>query len=133
MLRRACLLGAVVVLATAPAARASHAPGGPVPAVSPEYVKRLLDEGGRPVVVDLRPREDFRASHLPGALSLPLPELRRRYGEVPRGGRVILYCACPRLELHAAYHFLRAQGHGDVLVMEEGFPGWAGRRFPLEP
>ncbi len=78
-----------------------HGTGGPVLAIPPDYARRLVDEGDRPIFVDLRPLEEFRKGRLPGACSLPISELRRRFAEVPRTGRVILYCACPPEEIQA--------------------------------
>jgi len=118
--------------ALAAPASASHGSGGPVLWIPPEYAKRLLDAGEPMVFVDLRPLEEFRMSRLPGARSVPLAELRRRHAEVPRTGRVILYCACGPLEIRAAYQFLRDQGYRNVSVLEEGFPGWANRGYSLE-
>jgi rhodanese-related sulfurtransferase len=76
--------------------------------------------------------EVFRQGRLPGARSVPLAQLRRRYGEIPRTGPVILYCACPPEEIMAAYRFLSGEGYRNVSVMEEGFPGWVKRGYPLE-
>lgn len=127
------VLGAFWVAALATPASAGHGSGGgPVLAIPPESAKRLLAAGDPLLFVDLRAPEEFRTSRLPGARSIPLTELRRRYGEVPRVGRVILYCACTPLEIQAAYQFLRDQGYRNVSVMEERFPGWVKRGYPLE-
>ena len=109
-----------------------HGTGGPVLAIPAEYAKRLLDEGDRPIFIDLRPVEEFRKGRLPRARSLPISELRRRFAEVPRTGRVILYCACPPEEIQAGYQYLRDQGYRNLSVMEEGFPGWVKRGYPVE-
>jgi ArsR family transcriptional regulator len=122
---------AVAVLGAGPAL-AGH--GAPVtaPVVQAEQVNRLL--GTRPpvVLVDLRPEDGFRAGHLPGARSVPFAQLRRRYGEIPSTGAVILYCACPPEELAAAHRFLADEGYRNVRVLEDGFPGWVRRGYPLE-
>ena len=118
-------------LATWPAL-AGHGTGGPMLAIPPDYAKRLVDEGDRPIFFDLRPAEAFGKGRVPGARSLPLSDLRRRAGEVPRTGRVILYCACPPLEVQAAYQFLRDQGYRNTSVMEDGFPGWVKLGYPVE-
>src|SRR5262245_2229954 len=62
------------------------APAGPMPVISAPDLKALLDRGGaRPVVVDLRPADDFLQGRLPGARSIPIRELRRRAGYLPPG------------------------------------------------
>ncbi len=131
--RRWCALISIVCLAGAalPAA-ASHGTAAPVLSLPAPYVKRLLDEGEPLIFVDLRSPDDFKRERLPKARSLPLRELLRRYAEVPRTGRVILYCDCSTEQIQAAYQFLRDQGYRNVSVMEEGFPGWVKRGYPLE-
>ena len=44
------------------------------------------------VVVDVRGASDFAAGRVPGAVNIPLPELRRRAGELPADQPVYLYC-----------------------------------------
>lgn len=128
----AVALGVLVSALALQPAVAGHGGGDYVLNLSAPYVKRLVDEGDPLIFVDLRPVGEFRRERLPGARSVPLKELPRRFSEVPRLGRVILYCDCVPEELHAAYRFLRDQGYRNIMVMEEGFPGWAKRGYPLE-
>ncbi len=48
--------------------------------------------GGEVTLLDVRPAEEYRAGHLPGARSIPLPELRARLGEIPRDREVVACC-----------------------------------------
>ena len=109
--------------------------GVPVPMVTtaPEYAKRRLDSGQPIVFVDLRPREDFALGRLPHALSVPLPELRRRYHEISRTELVILYCDCAPEALAAAFRFVAGEGFRNASVLAEGFRGWVKRGYPVEP
>jgi ArsR family transcriptional regulator len=127
-----CGLAAVGAAAGAPPAQAGHGAPSTAPIVQVEQVKRLLDEGQSVVLVDLRPEEGFQQGHLPGARSLPLRQLRRRYGEIPSTRPVVLYCACPPEELTAAFRFLSDEGYRNVRVLEDGFPGWVRHGYPLE-
>src|SRR6185295_5712632 len=89
-----CALAAVWLLLAATPGGAAHGVPIAVVTTAPEYAKRLLD-GGQPIVfVDLRPRDDFAHGRLPHALSVPLPELRRRYHEISQTELVVLYCDC---------------------------------------
>ena len=47
---------------------------------------------GEAVLVDVRPKESYDASHAQGAISLPLFELGSRAGELPKDKLVITYC-----------------------------------------
>ncbi len=54
-----------------------------------------LQEQGAVVLLDVRPREEFEAGRLPGALSIPLPELEARLAELPRDKTIAAYCRGP--------------------------------------
>lgn len=76
---------------------------------APELLRRV--ERGEVVVVDVRPRLEFDAGHLPGALNLPLPELERRLKELPSDVAVVAYCRgryC--LMAYAAVDYLLSKG-----------------------
>jgi rhodanese-related sulfurtransferase len=125
-------LAALVALALAALlAEAAHGPAGPLPLLAAAELKAQLDAGRRPFLIDQRPLDAFRQGRLPGARSIPLRELRRRYGEIPRG-RLVIYCDCPRDELEAAYRFLVDQGAEQIAALEGGFAGWTARGYPVE-
>ncbi|MCI0371605.1 MAG: rhodanese-like domain-containing protein [candidate division NC10 bacterium] len=113
-------------------ANAGHETGAGYMGFPAEHAKRLLDAGARLIFIDLRPAEEFGQGRLPGARSVPLRELRRRYAEVPRTGHVILYCACPSEEVRAAHRFLRDQGYRNLSIMEDGFPAWVKHGYPVD-
>lgn len=46
-------------------------------------------------LLDARPREEYDAAHLPGAISAPLDALRSGKVALPRGKRYIVYCRGP--------------------------------------
>ena len=103
----------------------------PMPA---ERVKRLLDVGEKIVFIDLRPTAEFQQQRLPRAQSIPLKELDKRSAEVPKTGRVVLYCGCPpgAVEEGYAYQLLRDLGYRNVSVLEGGFSEWRKRGYPTE-
>ena len=96
------------------------------------YVKAQFDKGRKFTTVDLRPAEEYRKGHLPGARSIPGSELASRFEEVPRVDLVVLYCDCPISEAERAYLFLRGQSYRNLSVMAEGFDGWVSRGYPVE-
>jgi rhodanese-related sulfurtransferase len=105
---------------------------GTPPLVPVELAERFLDAGEHPVFIDLRPPEEYKAGRLPGAHSIPSSEVLKRYAEIPRTGRVILYCTCPLREVEPAYQFLWDHGYRNISFLDEGFPGWVKRGYPLE-
>ena len=112
-------------------ALAGHGVEASVPTVRSEYVKRLLDAGAAIVFVDLRSLVAFEAGHLAGALPLPMSELARRLGEIPRSGRVIIYCDCSLEVASSAAMLLSRHGYRNHAVMEDGFAGWLRLGYPV--
>lgn len=57
-------------------------------------VESVLEGRGerRPYLLDVRTPEEFAESHIPGAVNIPVDELRRRLGELPRDREVAAYC-----------------------------------------
>jgi phage shock protein E len=44
-------------------------------------------------LVDVRSAAEYASAHAPGTINIPLPELGRRLGEIPRTSPVVLCCA----------------------------------------
>ena len=129
---RGLLLALAAIFALARVAAAAHGGVPKVALTEPDYLKWLLDSRQPVVVVDLRSPADFRRGHLPGAVSMPLAELDRRFAEIPTQPMVVLYCRCPIEEAAAAYSFLEARGYTNHVVLQEGHDGWVRRRYPLD-
>src|SRR5215510_10788926 len=55
-----------------------------------ELVDRL--RSGTATVLDVRPEDEFRQGHLPGALNIPLAQLERRLAELPPDREIVAYC-----------------------------------------
>ena len=124
-------LALTIDLALAPGARAAHGGAPSVAFTEPDYLKWLIDSRQPVVVVDLRAPDAFRGGHLPGAVSVPIAELDRRYAEIPTSPMVVLYCQCPVEEAATAYAFLEAKGYLNHVVLQEGYDGWIRRRYPI--
>src|SRR6516225_4996261 len=81
---------------------------------------------------DVRPKDEFTLGHLPGALNIPLAELDRRLGELPKSREVIAYCRGPYCVLSfEAVAALRARGYR-VRRLEDGYPEWKAAGLPVE-
>jgi rhodanese-related sulfurtransferase len=96
-------------------------------------VKAFLDAREKLILVDLRAGADFQKARLPGARSVPLKELAKRYTEIPRSGRVVLYCDCPQNQIiDDAYLLLKDYGYRNAAIMADGFQGWVSRGYPMD-
>jgi rhodanese-related sulfurtransferase len=106
---------------------------GQVDGAEPVGVHELLarSSAGEVVVVDVRPRVEFDAGHLPGALSIPLEELSHRLSELDPDTSVVAYCRGPYCVLAAqAVAQLRAAGlRAERLAA--GPPDWRAAGLPL--
>jgi rhodanese-related sulfurtransferase len=87
---------------------------------------------GEVTIVDVRPPEEFRAGHIPGALSVPLSELKKRLAELPKGREVVAYCRGPYCVMAIeAVALLRKKGFR-AYRMEQGVVEWRARGGRVE-
>jgi rhodanese-related sulfurtransferase len=112
---------------------AGHGTEDDVVTITAEQVKSILDAREKIVLVDLRPIKDFQKTRLPGARSLPMQELDKRFHEIPKSGRVVLYCDCPQNQIiEQAYQLLKDYGYRNTAVMADAFQEWVSRKYPVE-
>ena len=76
------------------------------------------------MVLDVRPATEYAAGHLPGAVSIPVGELRRRLAELPADREIVAYCRGPYCAFaHEAVALLREEGFA-ARRLEDGLPEW---------
>lgn len=104
---------------------------GSIPQLSPEDVKRLLQNGGV-TIVDVREGEEYRAGHVPGAVHLPrgFLELQAESKLPARDAKLVAYCAGGARSLFAA-ETLRRMGYADVSSMRGGYTRWKQNGHPF--
>lgn len=83
-------LAALAALAGPGTAGDGGAPGE-VPRISAEEARRKAEKG-EAVLLDVRSKNAYDASHAEGAVSIPLGELEARLGELPKDKLVAAYC-----------------------------------------
>jgi rhodanese-related sulfurtransferase len=92
--------------------------------VTREELARRLQDGDDLVVLDVRPAAEYAAGHLPGAVSIPVAELRRRLAELPADREIVAYCRGPYCAFaHEAVAVLREAGV-PARRLEDGLPEW---------
>ncbi len=109
---------------------------GVVPIVAPPGVevgaaalRRELDNGAPPILVDVREREEYDLVHLDGALLAPLARLPALAGTLPTDGDIVTYCHHGVRSLQAAT-FLRSLGFTRVRSLAGGIDAWARELDP---
>jgi NADPH-dependent 2,4-dienoyl-CoA reductase/sulfur reductase-like enzyme/rhodanese-related sulfurtransferase len=65
--------------------------------------------GGDTVVLDVRTAGEYLKGHIPGALNIPVDDLRQRLDEVPRGKLMAVYCGVG-LRSYIACRILKQKG-----------------------
>jgi rhodanese-related sulfurtransferase len=104
---------------------------GAMEAVAGDELLRRVKRG-EVTVLDVRPAEEYRAGHIPGALSIPVEELKARLKELPkapRGRRVL-----PRSLLRDGGRGRRAAAQEGLRAhrMEQGVVDWRARGWRVE-
>jgi len=90
-----------------------------------ELLRRVRD--GEVTVLDVRPSEEYRSGHIPGALSIPVSELKARLRELPKDREIVAYCRGPYCVMALeAVQLLRAKGF-EAHRMEQGVVDWRAR------
>ncbi len=111
--------------------REFHAQSGAWEAVDEETLLARVQEGAV-TVLDVRPAQEYRAGHIPGAVSMPIEELERRLADLPRGRDIVAYCRGPYCVLALeAVALLRAHGLR-AQRLDLGVPDWRARGLPVE-
>ena len=89
-------------------------------------------KNGTVIVLDVRPTEEFRAGHIPGAISIPLEDLEQRLSDLPPDQEIVAYCRGPYCVLAIqAVGMLRAKGF-HAFRMEDGVQDWRARGLPVD-
>jgi rhodanese-related sulfurtransferase len=100
----------------------------PVPAK--ELMQRVRK--GLVIVLDVRPPEEYAAGHIPGAINVPVTELKKRLNEIPTDQEIVAYCRGPYcLMAFEAVAQLRKKGL-KARRLEDGLPEWRSAGLPVE-
>jgi rhodanese-related sulfurtransferase len=76
------------------------------------------------VVIDVRPRSEYEAGHIPGARSIPPDEVRKRLRQLPKDVEVVAYCRGPFcVYADDAVRALQRRGTRSRRL-QDGFPEW---------
>jgi len=87
---------------------------------------------GLVTVLDVRPEDEYALGHLPGAINVPLGQLKRHLAKLDRKTEIVAYCRGPYCVLSfEAVAQLRAKGF-KVRRLEDGLPEWRAAGLPVE-
>jgi len=95
-----------------------------------ELTKRM--RAGTVTLIDVRPVEEFSQGHLPGAVSVPLDELRSWAKRAPKRKQVVAYCRGPYCVWALEAVELLADHGISAARLEEGVGEWRAAGLPIE-
>ncbi|WP_214317521.1 ArsR/SmtB family transcription factor [Nonomuraea sediminis] len=94
-----------------------------------QLLRRIQD--GDVTVIDVRPREEYAAGHIPGALSIPVDELLDHLADLPEDGTIVAYCRGAYCVFsHEAVRTLLSHGR-DAVRLEDGMLEWRLAHLPV--
>lgn len=86
---------------------------------------------GAVTVLDVRPVEEYRAGHIPGALPVPLSKLESVLTQLPKGREVVAYCRGPYCVLAVKAVELLNQRGFNAIRLEEGVQDWRAMGYAV--
>lgn len=92
--------------------------------------KGLLAANKNVYLLDVRTPAEFSQGRIPGAVLIPVNEVERRIGEIPRNRPVVVYCAVGSRSGFVA-GFLSQKGYREVYNVTDGIVGWYRNGFPV--
>ncbi|MCW4011696.1 MAG: rhodanese-like domain-containing protein [Candidatus Bathyarchaeota archaeon] len=90
-----------------------------------DFIKSTKDV----TIIDVRDREEYRQNHIKGARNIPLDQLDKRKGTLPRDKPVIVYCQNGGRSARAM-RMLELAGFTKLYHMDEGLRGWTRAGHP---
>lgn len=85
----------------------------------------------RQMLLDVRTAEEYRAGAIPGAVHIPLHELRQRVAELPRDKEIIVHCQSGQRSYYAC-RFLAQRGF-QVRNLTGSYRTWKAGQSSLQP
>src|SRR5262245_47033485 len=116
--------------AAPPPASTTTVPPAEVPFIEQAEAKQLLDRNAA-AMLDVRDVDAFLASHVSGALQIPLARVQGEIPYLPKDKPIVAYCTCPHDE--AAIEAVQIMQHGGMTnarVLRGGLEEWARRGYP---
>lgn len=106
----------------------------PVNFITPEELKKLIDEGSdKIVIVDNAPAEAYEEEHIPGAVNLPWAQAIRPPIKLPHNKTLVLYCPCGPGDADSIdmSKKLKRFGYFNTKVLEGGYFKWLDLGYPI--
>ncbi len=87
-------------------------------------LKARRDQGGKPLVIDVREDWELQLARIPDVVHVPMNQLPARLGEFSRDAETIVMCHAGGRSLRVA-HYLANQGFANVANLTGGISAWS--------
>lgn len=104
--------------------------GPSVASITAEELSEKMKFGKHPLILDVRQPNEFRTGHISGAKLIPLNDLPRRKGELPKGREIVCVCASGNRSTSAS-KMLAKEGY-NVSNMKGGMLAWRHAKLPMQ-
>jgi len=104
----------------------------PGDSITPAALKRKIDGGEKPVLLDVREPRETRIFALPGAVEIPLGSLPQQTSRLDAESEIVVYCKTGARSARAA-DFLAQSGFRRVRNLEGGIDRWIREVDPSAP
>ena len=94
-----------------------------------DLLKRVISGGV--TVLDVRPIEEYEAGHIPGALSVPLDQLKEMLAKLPANQEIVAYCRGPYCVLAVKAVEVLHQYGLKAIRLEESIQDWRALGLPV--
>jgi cysteine synthase/rhodanese-related sulfurtransferase len=105
----------------------------PYDSVRVAALAKELENGGGPLIVDVRPPELYAEAHIAGSVNIPQSELGARIGELPedRDAPIVMVCGIGKFSKPTTL-YLKSLGYRNVRNLKGGLNEWLRKGQPLE-
>ena len=110
---------------------------GNVPRISIQELKKMMDAGKPVTIIDVQPKDVYKAGHIKGAISIPWKSqiALEDVFNLPTEKPVVTYCDCGPGEADSSdvASQLLQMGFDDVKVLgDPSIKGWKAAGYPME-
>ncbi|REE91510.1 rhodanese-related sulfurtransferase [Paenibacillus taihuensis] len=89
----------------------------------PDQFQNELKSNQKKILIDVREPMELQQGYIPGAINIPLSQMKKRLSEIPKDRKIFLYCRSGMRSMQAA-RILRKDGYRDLAHLHGGIVSW---------
>ena len=91
---------------------------------TPEELKQHLDEGNKPVILDVRETWEYEICHIDNSLHISMSQIPSRMDELDPDDEIIVMCHHGGRSMQVG-NYLESQGFNNIINLAGGIDAWA--------